>query len=244
MSTYLTEIDTEAPQAASTAALATQAPAGNVGDPGPAGMDERIASALTDDAVRSDAVAALLVEVEAGANAADLVAKGARDAAMFPLLSRAEVNHARQEMVDSEFDRDRLRVAAQKLATRLVELKAAENSAALRGEHQALTGERDRLVAELLGMTDTLVQIGKLALAIDACEREIKRWNSARRQNACRLCQAGFERRPTAHTRGIVRRCPCDGCSCRDGYVAAAAVTAIAEATSGLKGSIERVQSP
>ena len=177
MSTYLTEIDTEAPQAASTAALATQAPAGNVGDPGPAGMDERIASALTDDAVRSDAVAALLVEVEAGANAADLVAKGARDAAMDPLLSRAEVNHARQEMVDSEFDRDRLRVAAQKLATRLVELKAAENSAALRGEHQALTGERDRLVAELLGMTDTLVQIGKLALAIDACEREIKRWN-------------------------------------------------------------------
>jgi hypothetical protein len=172
VSTYLTEIDTEAPQAASTAALATQAPAGNVGDPGPAGMDERIASALTDDAVRSDAVAALLVEVEAGANAADLVAKGARDAAMDPLLSRAEVNHARQEMVDSEFDRDRLRVAAQKLATRLVELKAAENSAALRGEHQALTGERDRLVA-----TDTLVQIGKLALAIDACEREIKRWN-------------------------------------------------------------------
>jgi hypothetical protein len=54
-------------------------------------------------------------------------------------------------MVDSEFDRDRLRVAAQRLAKRLVELKAAENSAALRAEHEALSRERDRLVGELEG---------------------------------------------------------------------------------------------
>ena len=60
-------------------------------------------------------------------------------------------SRCRRRMVDSEFDRDRLRVAAQRLAKRLVELKAAENSAALRAEHEALSRERDRLVGELEG---------------------------------------------------------------------------------------------
>ena len=74
-------------------------------------------------------------------------------------------------------ERDRLTEAARRLGERLVELKAAENSALLRSGHEALSRERDRLVGELEGMTGTLAQIGKLALAIDACEREIKRWN-------------------------------------------------------------------
>ena len=47
----------------------------------------------------------------------------------------------------------------------------------MRAEHEALSSERDRLVGELVGMTDTLVRIGKLAMQIDACEREVRRWN-------------------------------------------------------------------
>jgi hypothetical protein len=80
-------------------------------------------------------------------------------------------------MNDAEFGRDRLTQAAKQLGERRVELKAAEDSAAFRAEHEALASERERLVGELVGMTDLLVQIGKLAMQIDACEREIKRWN-------------------------------------------------------------------
>jgi hypothetical protein len=47
----------------------------------------------------------------------------------------------------------------------------------LRAEHEALASARERLLGELVGMTDLLVQICKLAMRIDACEREIKRWN-------------------------------------------------------------------
>jgi hypothetical protein len=145
-------------------------------DPGPAEMDERIVAAFG-DAARSDEVGRLVAEVTDAANAADAAASAARLKALDPMLARDAVTVARREMNDAEFARDRLTQAAKQLATRRVELKAAEDSEALRREHDALAGERDRLVAALIGMTDTLVQIGKLALAIDACEREGKRWN-------------------------------------------------------------------
>ena len=146
-------------------------------DPGPAEMDERIVAAFG-DAARSDEVGRLVAEVTDAANAADAVAKAAREKALDPRLSRDAVSVARREMNDAEFDRDRLTEAGKLLGERRVELKAAEDSAALRAEHEALASERERLLGELVGMTDSLAQIGKLALAIDGCERQIKRWNS------------------------------------------------------------------
>ena len=139
-------------------------------------MDQRIIAAFADGVVSGD-VAKLAAEVTEAASAADAVAKAARERALNPLLPREAVTAARREMTDAEFDRDRLAEAAKRLGERRVELKAAEDSAALRAEHDALSGERDRLVGELVGMTDLLVQICKLAMQIDACEREIKRWN-------------------------------------------------------------------
>jgi hypothetical protein len=158
------------------AAGAEGAPAGSLADPGP-DLDERIVAAFVDGA-KSAFVSRLLPEIEAAAAAADVAAAEARSKALDPMLPRAEVVAVRRQSDDAGFERDRLTEAAKKLATRLVELKAAEDSAALRAEHEALSSERDRLFGELVGMTDTLRGIGKLALAIDACEREIKRWNS------------------------------------------------------------------
>ena len=88
-----------------------------------------------------------------------------------------ELRDSGREMNDAEFDRDRLTEAGKLLGERRVELKAAEDSAALRAEHEALASARERLLGELVGMTDLMVQICKLAMQIDACEREIKRWN-------------------------------------------------------------------
>ena len=139
-------------------------------------LEARIISAWA-DAARAADVSRLLPEIEAAATAADVAAAEARSKALDPMLPRAEVVAVRRQSDDAGFERDRLTEAAKKLATRLVELKAAEDSAALRAEHEALSSERDRLVGELVGMTDTLAQIGKLAMQIDACDREIKRWN-------------------------------------------------------------------
>jgi hypothetical protein len=157
------------------AAGAEGAPAGSLADPGP-DLDERIVGAFA-DAARAADVSRLLPEIEAAATAADVAAAEARSKALDPMLPRAEVVAVRRQSDDAGFERDRLTEAAKKLATRLVELKAAEDSAALRAEHEALSSERDRLVGELVGMTDTLVRIGKLAMQIDACEREVRRWN-------------------------------------------------------------------
>ena len=175
-STYITG-DMEAPQTVSeaSAAGAEGAPAGSLADPGP-DLDERIVAAFADGA-KSAFVSRLLPEIEAAAAAADVAAAEARSKALDPILPRAEVVAVRRQSDDAAFERDRLTEAAKRLATRLVELKAAENAAVLRAEHEALSRERDRLVGELVGMTDSLAQIGRLALAIDGCEREIKRWN-------------------------------------------------------------------
>jgi hypothetical protein len=167
----------EAPQTMSEASPGAEgAPSASQSDPGPADLDDRIIAAFADGAKSAD-VSRLLPEVEAAANAADAVAKAARQRAMDPMLARDAVTVARREMNDAEFGRDRLTQAGKLLGERRVELKAAEDSAALRAEHEALANERERLMGELVGMTDLLVQIGKLAMQIDACEREIKRWN-------------------------------------------------------------------
>ena len=171
MSTYITESsDMEGPLPVSAA------PAGSQADPGPADLDARIISAWADGAT-SDAVALLLPEVQAAAIAAGATAQEEQAHALDPRIPREEVTVARRAADDATFVANRFGEAARRLADRLTELKAAESAAVLRAEHEALSRERDRLVGELVGMANSLAQIGRLALAIDACDRSIKRWN-------------------------------------------------------------------
>jgi hypothetical protein len=150
---YITEVDTEAPLPVLEES-AEGPPAAFPGDPEPIDWDARIASALTDDAVRSDAVASLVVEVDAAALAADAVARESPLKALDPLLSKDGVADARRESDNAAFDRDRLAEAAKRLGSRLVELKAIELARAQRAEHEKWQAERDRLAAELARWAD------------------------------------------------------------------------------------------
>jgi hypothetical protein len=173
----------EGPQTASEASSATQvagaaegAPAANVGDPGPADLDARVIAAFGGD-VRSGDVAKLLVDVEAAATSADIVAKAARDAAMDPLLSKTAVNRARRESDDARFQSDRLGVAAKRLGERLKELRAIEIARAQRAEHEGVVAARDKLAAEMERMAEPLAQVAVLVAQIDEVERLIRRIN-------------------------------------------------------------------
>jgi hypothetical protein len=70
------------------------APSASQSDPRPADLDDRIIAAFADGAKSAD-VSRLLSEVEAAANAADAVAKAARQRAMDPMLARDAVTVAR-----------------------------------------------------------------------------------------------------------------------------------------------------
>jgi hypothetical protein len=181
-SMYITE-STEAPQTVSEASPAAQvaggaegAPATSQSDPGPVEMDERIVAAFG-DAARSDEVGRLVAEVTDAASAADAVAKEARTRALDPLLSRDAVAITRRQAEDAAFESDRLAEAAKRLRERLVELKAIEIARAMGAAHDALSAHRDRLVGEMEGLSGAIAQISRVAVQVEALEREIKRQN-------------------------------------------------------------------
>jgi hypothetical protein len=139
-------------------------------------MDDRIIAAFT-DAARSVDLGRLVVDVEAAATAADIVAKEARVRALDPLLSRDEVAVARLQL-DACWDRDRLTEAAKRLGERLKELRAIEIARAQRAEHVAVASERDRLAMELERLAGPMAEIAGLVAQIDACDREIRNLNA------------------------------------------------------------------
>jgi hypothetical protein len=171
--TYLTEA---AQTVSAVAENAEGASAASQGDPGPVEMDERIVAAFG-DAARSDEVGRLVAEVTDAANAADAVAKEARTRALDPLLSRDAVAITRRQAEDAAFESDRLAEAAKRLRERLVELKAIEIARAMRAAHDALTAHRDKLAAEMEGLSGAIAQISRVALQVEAVDREIKRQN-------------------------------------------------------------------
>jgi hypothetical protein len=98
--------------------------------------------------------------------------------ALDPLLSRDEVNHARREMDDAAFTRDRLTEGARRLGERLNELRALEKARAQRAEHQRVSAERDRLAAELERVAKPIAEIARVVTEIDDCDREIRNLNA------------------------------------------------------------------
>ena len=123
-------------------------------------------------------MAALVVEVDAAALAADAVASEARTRALDPLLPRDGVALARSEMDDAEFTRDRLTEAARRLGERVAELKALETASAQRAEHERVSADRNRLAAEMERMAKPIAEIAGLVVQIDACDREIRNLNA------------------------------------------------------------------
>ena len=113
-----------------------------------ADLEHRIADALKADDIKSSDLAALIVETEIAAAAADKTAEEEREKALDPLAS-PDAAKAREAMQMAEFSRDRLRTALPRLQERLEQLQAEEYLARWREEYEALKVKRDGLAEEL-----------------------------------------------------------------------------------------------
>jgi hypothetical protein len=119
-------------------------------------LEQRIAVALS-DSIKSDAVAALIQEVEAAAQAADENATRAREEALDPavVVDTAKVGAA---VATAELTRDRLRAALPRLRTRYTEVREQEDIAAWKAEADEL---EPRGVALLDGFAEFYPEMAK-----------------------------------------------------------------------------------
>jgi hypothetical protein len=141
-------------------------------------LDERIARAFTVSVTSGD-VAGLINEVEAAVIGVGEAASRARERALDPTLSSADVTEARREMEDAAFRRDRLKTAISKLETRLANLRRQEEEQRRRAAYEKATAERDALAAELKELYPVFAdRIANLMARIEANDREIERINT------------------------------------------------------------------
>ena len=110
-------------------------------------LEQRIAVALS-DSIKSDAVAALIQEVEAAAQAADENATRAREEALDPavVVDTLKVGTA---VASATLTRDRLQAALSRLQQQLNQAREREYTAAWRVDFEQVEAKRDALVEEL-----------------------------------------------------------------------------------------------
>jgi hypothetical protein len=146
------------------------------GSPALAGidLDLRIAAAFAPYGVKSDGVKALIMETEAAAVAAGEVAARARERALDPALSAADVIPARREMEARAFWHERLQTAVVRLKERLRRIKGLEEDQRRQVIYERTKAERDLLAAELKAHYPNIeAQLAELIARIDANDREI-----------------------------------------------------------------------
>lgn len=140
-------------------------------------LDERIASAFCTPQ-NSEAVGELITEANAAAAVADAEAQRARERALDPALSAADVRTARSEMDDAAFRRDRLQVAVPKLDQKYRELRFREDNQRRWAAYESAKTERDQLAHELgtryPGIVASLVDLLK---RIEESEHALSRIN-------------------------------------------------------------------
>lgn len=104
-------------------------------------LERRIAVTLSSADAKSDALAALITEVEAAAQEADATATKTREEALDPaiVVDAAQVGAA---VATAELNRDRLQVALPRLRERLKQVRDAEAVVAWRAEADALQARR------------------------------------------------------------------------------------------------------
>jgi hypothetical protein len=101
------------------------------------------------DSIKSDAVAALIEEVEAAAAAADEKAAKAREQALDPTIT-IDVAKVSVEVTAAELTRDRLKAALPKLRARYTEVRKQEDVAAWQADAEKLAVRRDELRLEFV----------------------------------------------------------------------------------------------
>jgi len=140
-------------------------------------LEQRIVVALR-DAIKSDAVAALIEEVEAAAQAADEKAAEARAAALDPILT-VDVAKVGAEVAAAELSRDRLRAAVPRLRTRYTEIRKQEDVAAWKAEAEKLATRRDELRMEFMRIlpAELIIQIAEHLTAMRKFDKAIDALN-------------------------------------------------------------------
>jgi hypothetical protein len=109
-------------------------------------LEQRIAVALR-DSIKSDAVAELIQEVEAGAAAADTAAVKAREAALDPTIA-IDVAQVSAEVTAAELTRDRLQAALPRLRARYTEVRRQEDVTKWKAEAGELEARGEAMLNE------------------------------------------------------------------------------------------------
>ena len=154
-------------------------------------LESRIAAALTATDIKSDAVAALIQEVEAATQAADENATRAREEALDPavVVDTAEVGAA---VVSATLIRDRLQAALPRLQERLKHVREREYIAAWRKDFERVEAKRDALAVEYARTYPQVVErLVDLLHRVEACDREASQVNcgspSGARAHLCKV---------------------------------------------------------
>lgn len=113
-----------------------------------ASLDDRIADAFAGEQT-SQAIAALLHEVQQTSADAKATSQEAEKRALNPRLRPADVDTARKQMEDATFRSKRMDAAADQLSELLQTAKSKEAAAARAAEYEAAKEERDQLVKDL-----------------------------------------------------------------------------------------------
>ena len=109
-------------------------------------IEQRIVVALR-DAIKSDAVAALIEEVEAAAAAADTAAVKAREAALDPTIA-IDVAQVSAEVTAAELTRDRFQAALPRLRARYTEVRRQEDVTKWKAEAGELEARGEAMLNE------------------------------------------------------------------------------------------------
>jgi hypothetical protein len=162
-------------------------------------LDARIAAAFANDAKSND-VAALIKDSEHAAASASDLAEQARNHALDPVLSGAELKDARECMDDAAFKRDRLQAALGKLRERRAELKDQEENARRQVAYDKAKAVRDGLAKELADLYPAFAQkLAELLGRVVINDRELDYINNqALPQGAERLLVAELKARGLA----------------------------------------------
>jgi chromosome segregation ATPase len=136
-------------------------------------LETRIASAFG-SGIKSAAVTALIIEAEAAAVSVGELADRARERALDPTISTADLDQARSESETAAFTRDRMKAAVVRLRHRLAELQRQEEQARRQAAYEAAKSERDQLAEELARVYPALAaQLADLAKRIRANDATI-----------------------------------------------------------------------
>jgi hypothetical protein len=136
----------------------TSAPSGATMPPTALSVEERGVAALTDEALTTTALAALLEETNSAIAAAEWAAAAEKERAFDLALSHAEAKAAHDKMVDASFRADRLKTLAPRLERRLAEAVVREEAAAWIAERDVFAAAHLPAMAEQRDLYDAALQ--------------------------------------------------------------------------------------